>query len=91
MQSVQCSLICIFKELHLELLVAARCAPGQSWINPVERVMSLLNLGLQNYSPSCKACSDDMERIIHKCYGLDDLRNAETVHPGFLDHLIRVH
>lgn len=82
LQSVQCSLICNFKELDLELLVAARRAPGQSWINPVERVMSVLNLGLQNFSLSRKACSDDMERLLHKYNGMDDLRNAGTVNPG---------
>jgi len=43
MESVKCSLMCIFKEL--ELLVAARCAPGQSWTNRVERVMSVLIVG----------------------------------------------
>lgn len=43
---VQLSLIAIFKELNLEMLIAARCAPGQSWV--VERVMSLRNIGLQN-------------------------------------------
>ena len=42
------SAICIFKELDLDFYVAARCAPGQSWTNPAERVMSLLNIGLQN-------------------------------------------
>ena len=72
LEAVKCSLICIFKELHLDLLIvgyfsackfkwntskilkknidssffsfAGRCAPGQSWTNPAERVMSILNL-----------------------------------------------
>jgi len=30
-----------------DLLIAARTAPQQSWTNPVERIMSILNLGLQ--------------------------------------------
>ena len=45
--SVQVSLIAIFKRLDLDLLWAARTAPAHSWRNPVERVMSTLNLGLQ--------------------------------------------
>lgn len=84
-QSVQCSLICIFKELDLELLVAARCAPGQSWTNPVERVMSVLNLGLQNCSLSRTACDDDIEKIIRKCNGMEDVRKAEIENPGLRD------
>ena len=45
---VQLSLIAIFKMLGLDMLIACRAAPGQSWQNPVERVMAILNIGLQN-------------------------------------------
>lgn len=48
LESVKCSMVAIFLKLNLDLLVAARCSLGQSWINPVERIMSILNLGLQN-------------------------------------------
>lgn len=48
LEQVQCSLICIFKELGLDMLVAGRCAPGNNYINPVKRIMAILNLGLQN-------------------------------------------
>ncbi|KAH3885450.1 hypothetical protein DPMN_009444 [Dreissena polymorpha] len=37
-----------FIALHLDMLVTARTAPSQSYHNPAERVMSTLNLGLQN-------------------------------------------
>ena len=43
--SVQVSLIAIFKKLDLDFLCAGRTAPSHSWRNPVERVMSTLNLG----------------------------------------------
>ena len=46
--SVQLALICLFRHLQLDYLVAARTAPMQSYRNPVERMMSLLNLGLQS-------------------------------------------
>lgn len=45
--SVQLSLIAIFLELDLDVLIAARTAPNYSWANPVERIMSIINLGLQ--------------------------------------------
>ena len=48
LEAVKCASIALFKELDLDLLVPARCAPGNSWVNPPERVMRILNLGLQN-------------------------------------------
>ena len=38
--------IIIFKALNLDMYILARCALGHSWINPAERVMSILNLVL---------------------------------------------
>ena len=46
--TVQISLICLFISKNLDMLVAARTAPQNSYRNPVERVMSILNLGLQS-------------------------------------------
>ena len=45
--SVQLSLIALFLNLNLDFLVACRIAPNHSWKNPVERIMPLLNIGLQ--------------------------------------------
>ena len=45
--SVQLSLIALFLNLNLDFVVACRTAPNHSWKNPVERIMSLLNIGLQ--------------------------------------------
>lgn len=46
--SVQISLICIFLSLDLDFLCAVRTPPHHSWKNPAERIMSILNLGLQS-------------------------------------------
>ena len=40
--------ICLFLQLNLDMLIALQCCPSQSLVNPAERVMSLLNLALQN-------------------------------------------
>ena len=40
--------ICLFKELNLDFMIVARWALGHSCINPAKRIMSILNLGLQN-------------------------------------------
>ncbi|KAJ8375554.1 hypothetical protein SKAU_G00061340, partial [Synaphobranchus kaupii] len=45
--SVQLSLLEIFLELDLDFLCAFRTPPQHSWKNPVERIMSILNLALQ--------------------------------------------
>ncbi|GBC14058.2 hypothetical protein GLOIN_2v1767477 [Rhizophagus irregularis DAOM 181602=DAOM 197198] len=45
--SVQISLICLFLSGNFDLLIAVRTAPNHSWTNPAERIMSILNLGLQ--------------------------------------------
>lgn len=45
--SVQISLIALFLTLDLDFICAVRTAPSHSWCNPVERIMSTLNLGLQ--------------------------------------------
>ena len=51
---VQLSYIAIFKLLNLDMFIAARCAPGQSWINPVERIMSRpYHVHSKSWSPEC--------------------------------------
>lgn len=46
--SVQLGFLSLFIKYKLSHIVAGRCAPCQSYIDPVERVMSVLNLGLQS-------------------------------------------
>lgn len=47
-RSVQLAWILAFMELDVDMIVAARTAPGHSYVNPAERCMSTLNLALQN-------------------------------------------
>ena len=47
-KSVKIAAIYIFMALDLDAYIAARTALNQSYHNPAERVMSTLNLGLQN-------------------------------------------
>ncbi len=42
--SAQLSLIALFLNLNVDFLCVARTAPNQSWRNPVERMMSIVNL-----------------------------------------------
>ena len=44
--SVQIALICLFLREDRDMVLAVRTPPYNSWKDPAERVMSLLNLGL---------------------------------------------
>ena len=45
--TVQLSLIALFMNLDLDVLIAGQTALSHSWANPVERIMAIVNLGLQ--------------------------------------------
>lgn len=66
-EAVKCANICIFSELNLDLLIHGRCAPGHSWTNPAERIMSILNLGLQNCALSRDKLDEESEAKLKKC------------------------
>ena len=40
-------------------MTVARCGPGQSYMNPAEKIMSILNLGLQNVATERAPCYDE--------------------------------
>lgn len=74
--SVQLSLIALFRRLNLDLLIAGRTAPCHSWKNPVERIMSIVNLGLQCVGIMRKEGSEKFERAIKYASNLKQLREA---------------
>ena len=76
--SVQLSLIALFLHFNLDILVAARTAPSHSWANPVERIMSIINLGFQCVGVMRKKIGDDCEQCVLKCHSLKELRNKCT-------------
>lgn len=81
LESVKCANICVFKELNLDMLVHARCAPGHSWTNPAERVMSILNLALQNCSLERCKLDEETEKEFHKCGSMTQLREVAAKKP----------
>ena len=62
--SVKLSLIALFRSLNLDMLAALRTAPSNSWANPVERIMSIINIGLQGVGLMRRKMSDDFENDI---------------------------
>ena len=71
--SVQISLLCIFIERNLDMLIAVRTCPYQSWQNIAERVMSTLNLGLQNVALCRKEMPEEFEKLISNKFTLADI------------------
>ena len=74
--SVQLALIAMFLNLDLDLVVAGRTAPHHSWRNPVERVMAVVNLGLQCIGIMRTEGSDAFEQAIKNVSNLQQLRQA---------------
>ena len=63
--SINVASICLFKEFDLDFMIAAWCAPTHRYMHPAERIISILNLGLQNVTKE-RAPGDD-ESIGEKC------------------------
>ena len=72
--SVQLSLVCLFLKLDLNFLCAGRTAPYHSWRNPVERVMAILNLGLQCVGLAREKMLEEYEKEVAKGNNLTQLR-----------------
>jgi len=81
--SVQLSLIALFLACNLDFLCAARTTPAHSWRNPVERVMSTLNLGLQCVGLMRKEMEPKYKDEAAKCNSLATLQNTAERVEGF--------
>lgn len=86
--SVRLSLIAIFLNLDLDMLVACRTAPNHSWKNPVERIMSIVNLGLQCIGLMRSKLTDDFEGAVKNCNNLKQLRSSLTSMPFKVDETL---
>ncbi|XP_070556692.1 uncharacterized protein [Ptychodera flava] len=79
--SVQLSLISMFLKDDLDAIIAVRTPPGHSWKNPAERIMSILNLGLQAVGVMRKEMSDESEKLLQKCNSMKDVREMAKKNP----------
>ena len=81
--SVQVSIVCLFLRLNLDMVVAVRCAPHQSWTNLAERCMSILNLALQNVALQRESMSEEFEKYASDVSTLSELRSTASSKPDF--------
>ncbi|CAB4398618.1 unnamed protein product [Rhizophagus irregularis] len=65
----------LFLSGNYDMLIAVRTAPHHSWTNPAERIMSILNLGLQNVAIMRNTMSDESEALFDKADTLDEIRD----------------
>ena len=70
---VNISMISLFLYLDLNYLCAARTAPYHSFGNPAERVMSILNLGLQSIGVAQSKMNDSNEEAIMSCNSVAEI------------------
>jgi hypothetical protein len=69
-------LLALFLDLGLDTMVVMRSASTHNWANRVERVMSVLNLGLQGVTLArCAEMEKDYEDIFKKCKRMKAVRN----------------
>ncbi len=74
--SVQTALLALFLMGGMDTMVVHRTASQQSWTNPAERVMSILNLGLQGCSLARTLMDENFEVTTHKCDGMSVIRRG---------------
>jgi len=79
--SVKFSYLALFLYLNLDMLVAVRTCPYQSWSNLAERVMSTLNLSLQNVSLS-RNRMEEAESIVKGKKTMVEVRKVVEKNPN---------
>ena len=72
--SVQFALIAYFLKHNKDLLIAVRTPPYNSWKDPAERVMSILNLGLNAVGLMRATTDKDVEELLKSRNNLKEIR-----------------
>ena len=85
--SVQVACIALFQALDLDMLVCVRTCPYQSWTNVAERVMSTLNLGLQNVSLARSSMTHCLEQLLKNKSTLSEVREVIEKNPDLASSL----
>lgn len=73
--------ISTFQKHDLDMSVAINTCPGNSWANPTERIMSLLNLALNGVSLSRVEMSKENEALIKSPSNMKEMRAAAEKNP----------
>ena len=78
--NVQIARLAYFILSRFDTLIVGRTTPTQSWTNPGDRVMSVLNLEMHNYTLGRELMDEDFERHMPRCSIMSSVRKlAEKV------------
>ena len=86
--SVKLSLMALFLIDDCDYVLAVRTAPHQSYRNWVERIMSILNLGLQTVAIERQVMPPEHENKMKKVNTMSAIRNSAEKDPEFKDALL---
>ena len=81
--SVKLAALVLFVSLNLDVYIAVRCAPMQSYRNPAERCMSTLNIALQSVSLARSPMTPQFEGIMKGLTTLSAVRARAERQPAF--------
>jgi hypothetical protein len=76
----ECASLAFVLFLKLAGIVNNHDAPDGSWINSVERIMQLLNLGTAHQSHAREECAT-LEGLVHGCNSMKRLRQIGIAQP----------
>ena len=88
-ETVKTSLLLLFLQLDLDSLVAIRTAPNNSWVNPAERCMSVLNLALQHSALARDEMNPGFEKMIKHSNSLNAVRDMAQCKQGLREAFLK--
>lgn len=81
--SVKLALLCLFLKGDKDMLIAVRTPPYNSWKDPAERIMSILNIGLQSVGLARNTLEDkNLEKNLAKCSNMSEIRQLAEKEPS---------
>ncbi|CAG2243120.1 unnamed protein product [Mytilus edulis] len=85
--SVQMSLTCLFFIFDLDMICIARNPPQNSWKNPAERIMSILNLGFQSLG-LMREKTEHYEKQLDSANSLGEIRKLAEKYPTIEEEVL---
>ena len=77
----QLASISTFQRHNLDMVVGINTCPGNSWANPTQRIMSVLNLALSGVSLSREEMSKEKDKLIKTPANMKEMRAAAEKNP----------
>ena len=86
--SVKLALICYFLKSDKDMIIAVRTPPYNSWKDPAERMMSILNIAMQGVGLAKEKMSDETEQQLGDCSSMKQIRAQANRAPGIREEVL---